>query len=109
VSNAYLLIAEMMGLVGLAAFGLVMAVVLGWALLNRRAAFTVAAGAAGVDGTALWLGAHAALGAALVVGLVDHYFFSMSFQSAGTLFWLIVALCLATTRLARQANGARVF
>ena len=60
----------------------------------------------GVDASALWLGAHAGLVAALAVGVVDHYFFQMSFQSAGTLFWLYVGLCLAATRLSGLRSAA---
>lgn len=105
VSSAYLLLAEQMGLVGLTAFGLVVAVVFGWAFRQRRAVYAVDTGATGVDVIALWLGAHAALAAALAVGVVDHYFFEMSFQSAGTMFWLMVGLCLAATRLASAARA----
>ena len=98
VSSAYLLMAEQMGLVGLAAFGLVLAVVFGWGFAHRQAVYATGDEPAGA--TALWLGLHAGLAAALVVAVVDHYFFEMSFQSAGTLFWLFVGLCLAATRLA---------
>jgi O-antigen ligase len=98
VSSAYLLMAEQMGLVGLAAFVGVMGVVFAWALTRRRAVY--AADEARVGATGSWLGLHAGLAAALAVGVVDHYFFEMSFQSAGTLFWMFVGLCLATSRLA---------
>jgi polysaccharide biosynthesis protein PslJ len=99
VSSAYLLIAEQMGLVGLAAFGLVMATVLVWAFSRRQAVY--AAGEHGADGLpAQWLGLLAGLIAALAVGVIDHYFFRLSFQSAGTLFWLYVGLLLAATKLA---------
>jgi hypothetical protein len=98
VSSAYLLIAEQMGLVGLTAFLLVIATVLVWAFRQRHAVY--AAGAAVADGLpAQWLGLMAGLLAALAVGVVDHYFFRLSFQSAGTLFWLYVGLLLAATRL----------
>ncbi|MCC6190504.1 MAG: O-antigen ligase family protein [Anaerolineales bacterium] len=101
VSNAYFLIAEQMGLVGLAAFLLVMLVVLGWGFQSRRAVYAASTADAGVDATALWLGAHAGLSAALAVGVVDHYFFTLSFQPAGTLFWMFAGMALAATRLAR--------
>jgi hypothetical protein len=102
VSNAYFLIAEQMGLVGLASFVVVMLLVFGWAFRHRRAAYAAQSGVDGPDATGLWLGAHAGLGAALVVGVVDHYFFSLSFQPAGTLFWVFVGLALAATRLASE-------
>ncbi len=94
VSNAYLLIASKTGLPGLALFGLVLAVTFGWAWRVRQAWL------ARPELTAYALGLHAALVAALVVGVVDHYFFNLEFQAAGTLFWMILGLALATTRLA---------
>jgi O-antigen ligase len=106
VSSAYLLIAEQMGLVGLAMFLAVIAVVFGWAFAKRRAVYALEAG--GPDGhgqVLLWLGAHAGLAAALAVGVVDHYFFKLSFQPAGTIFWMFVGLSLAATRLATVRAG----
>lgn len=94
VSNAYLLMAEKMGLFGLLVFLAVIGVVYGWAFRHRRQVY------ANEALTPLWLGAHAGLAAALVVGLVDHYFFNLAFQPAGTIFWIFVGLCLAATRLA---------
>ena len=95
VSSAYLLLAEQMGLVGLGFFVLAISVVLGWGLQHRRAALSDSALAAG------WLGVHAALIAALVIGLLDHYFVNLEFQAAQTFFWLLVGLALAATRLAQ--------
>ena len=106
VSSAYLLMAEQMGLVGVAAFALILLVIFGWAFRQRRAVYAVDVTPGGVDASALWLGAHAGLVAALAVGVVDHYFFQMSFQSAGTLFWLYVGLCLAATRLSGLRSAA---
>ena len=95
VSSAYLLLAEQMGVVGLAAFMISIAVVLGWSLQHRRAALSD-------PGLApLWLGIHAALIAALVIGLLDHYFVNLEFQAAQTFFWLLVGMALAATRLAQ--------
>lgn len=93
VSNAYLLIASKMGLVGLAGFGLVMATVLGWTLVRRREL------AADESLAAIGLGLFAGLVAALTVGIFDHYFFNLAFQAAGALFWIFVGLCLAANRL----------
>ena len=92
-----------MGLVGLAAFGLVIGTALVWAFVRRRAVY--AAGISSEAGLpAQWLGLLAGLIAALAVGVVDHYFFKLSFQSAGTLFWLYVGLLLAATRLAAERS-----
>ena len=98
VANAYLTITSEMGLVGLAAFLGVLGAIFGWAFVSRRQAEGVAPAV-----EPLWLGLHAGLVAALVVGLFDHYFFNLDFQPAGTIFWLFAGLALAATRLARQA------
>ncbi len=98
VSNAYLLMTSEMGLVGLALFLSAIAAVFGWALTRRREVY------ADEQLTGLWLGALSGLAAALVVGLVDHYFFNLEFHAAGTLFWIFVGLSLAATRLA-EAGG----
>jgi O-antigen ligase len=109
VSSAYLLIAEQMGLIGLAVFLVSMAAVFIWSFSRRRWLYAAADSLAGQGRLALWLGAHAGLAAALVVGVVDHYFFELSFQPAGSLFWIFVGLCLAATRLAgaAPANSAQ--
>jgi O-antigen ligase len=96
VSSAYLIMAEEMGMVGLAGFLFIIAVVLGWSFINRRAVY------ADERLTPVWLGAHAGLAAALTVGVADHYFFNIEFQPSGAIFWIFVALCLSATRLATQ-------
>jgi O-antigen ligase len=96
VSSAYLIMTEEMGIVGLGVFCLALLTVFGWGYLQRRRVW-------GDEKLApLWLGAHAGLAAALTVGLVDHYFFKLDFQPAGTIFWIFVGLCLAATRLAEE-------
>ena len=99
VSSAYLLMAEQTGLLGLAAFALVLATTLGWAAGHARRA---------LHNTALapaWLGAHAALVAALVISIFDHYFVHLDFHPLQTLFWLVLGLALAATRLASLPAG----
>lgn len=100
VSNAYLLIASKMGLVGLAGFALVMATVLGWTLVRLRAPAADASLAVDESLSAIGLGGFAGLVAALTVGVFDHYFFNLAFQAAGALFWMFIGLSLAATRLA---------
>lgn len=97
VSNAFLLIASKMGLVGLAVFFLAVGSVFGWGLVRRQAVY------ADENLTAIWLGLLAGLAAALTVGIFDHYFFNLAFQAAGTLFWIFIGLALAATRLARSS------
>ena len=100
VANAYLTIASETGFVGLAAFLLVLAAIFGWACGARRLARQAP------ELEPQWLGLHAGLIAALVVGLFDHYFFNLDFQPAGTIFWLFAGMALAATRLIK--NSAHV-
>jgi hypothetical protein len=93
VSNVYLLIAEEMGLVGLVAFLGLMAMLFALAWRVRREAL------ADARLEPLWLGLHAALAAALVGGLFDHYFFNLDFHHAITFFWLMFALTAAASGL----------
>jgi O-antigen ligase len=97
VSNAYLSIAQQMGFVGLAILIAALAVVFAWAFEHRRAARS------DPHLEPLFLGAHAALVAALTVGMGDHYFVNLDFQPAQTLFWMIIGICLSTTRLSRTS------
>ncbi len=97
VSNAYLSIAQQMGFVGLAILLLILIVVFGWAFDHRRKAY------ADPLLEPLFLGSHAALVAALVVGLGDHYFVNLDFQPAQTLFWMVIGLGLSATRLSRTS------
>jgi hypothetical protein len=50
------------------------------------------------------LGLHAALLAALVDAVADHFFFRLDFQASVTLFWLLVALTLTSSRLTREST-----
>ncbi len=104
VSNAYLLMATQMGLVGLGAFGILIATLVGWCLSRWRRV------RADDRIAPQWSGLLAGVVAALTVGLVDHYFFNLDFQSAGALFWTFIGLLLAATRLAHgeDARLARI-
>ncbi len=96
VSNLYLIIAETMGLVGLAAFlGLIGAVLTRIAVAWHRMA------PGGLR--AVLLGCLAALTAALTSGMADHYFFT--YPHAFALLWLIVALAMSAIGLI-GAEGA---
>lgn len=94
VSSVYLLIAENMGLLGLAAFLVLMAAVIVYGLSARHAAEQIPGLAA------IWLGLLAALISALVNGIGDHYFFNLEFQHAVLIFWICVGMSLAATRIA---------
>lgn len=90
VSSLYLIIAETMGLVGLAAFLGVIGALCGRLALAWR---TMPA-----DGLrAVVLGGLAALCAALTTGLLDHYFFT--YPHAFALLWLTIGLATSAIRV----------
>lgn len=87
VSSVYLLMAEQMGLVGVASFLLTMGI------------FFVRSLQAWLDGlnedeglAPIVLGVCAALIGAMTAGVVDHYFFNLDFPHSVTLFWIFVGL-----------------
>ncbi len=97
VANVYLIIAEQMGLVGLAAFlGVVGTVLVRFWLRWRSLAIPARL-------EPLWYGTHAALIGGLVGGVFDHYFFSLDFHHSVTLFWFIVGLATVATQLVDRA------
>jgi O-antigen ligase len=97
VSSVYLLLAEQMGLLGLAAFVGVVGAVLFRAM---RTALTHAG--TGLD--SILVGSVAAMAAALVAGLLDHHFVNIRFPHMTALFWLVAALCVISGELAREAS-----
>jgi len=99
VSNAYLTIAQEMGFAGLGIFLAALAVLFAWAFDHRRRAY------ADPELEPLFLGLHSAILAALVVGLGDHYFVNLDFQPAQTIFWMIIGLALAATRLSKDVES----
>jgi O-antigen ligase len=96
VSNVYLLIAEEMGLVGLAGFLLIMGVFFAYAWTAWRRMERDA------EAEPLLLGLAVALLGAMVGGLTDHYFFNLDFPHSVALFWLYAGLAVVTIKV---ANG----
>jgi O-antigen ligase len=103
VSNVYLLIAEEMGLIGLAAFLVIVAlffrqVWLAWPQVRQ---------CVGLE--AVFLGLAAAIVGILVGGLVDHYFFNLNFPHSVAVFWLYLGLAMVAIRLGTKdvADGAQ--
>jgi O-antigen ligase len=96
VASVYLLIAGEMGLVGLAAFLILMLTLFVSAWRTRRAASNRS------DVGAIWWGLHAALIGALVGGIFDHYFFNLDFHHSVTLFWLYIGLAAVATRMVQN-------
>jgi O-antigen ligase len=93
VASVYFTIAGRMGLLGLLAFFGVIGTVFAYAFRHRRAA------KADERRDAVWLGLHAALIGALVAGVFDHYLFNMDFHHAVTIFWMMLGMAAAATRL----------
>ena len=113
VASVYFTIAGRMGLFGLLAFFGVVGAVFAYAFRYRHVFHPVRSGALqrGPGGEerakaldyerrdAVWLGLHAALVGALVAGVFDHYLFNMDFHHAVTIFWMVLGLAVASTRL----------
>jgi O-antigen ligase len=99
VSNVYLLMAEQVGLVGLASFCIVMGVFIARFWRTRP----LVARDSQIE--PLWWGLHAGIVGALFGGLFDHYFFNLDFHHSVTLFWLVVGLATVTTELVREQTS----
>jgi hypothetical protein len=100
VASVYFTIAGRMGLLGLLGFFAVIGTVFIYALRHRHAA------RADERHDAVWLGLHAALVGALVAGVFDHYLFNMDFHHAVTIFWMILGLAVAATRITTNEEGS---
>jgi O-antigen ligase len=98
VANMYLMMANQIGLVGLTLFLLTM---LGVFIYGG-----VAWGRAKRDEhlDSIHLGYHAALVTGLINAIADLYFFRLEYQGSITWFWMVVALCIASSRLVIQNN-----
>ncbi|MBZ0298626.1 MAG: O-antigen ligase family protein [Anaerolineae bacterium] len=102
VASMYLIMANQIGLVGLGIFLTTMVGVLGYGAYAWRQARLNQE----LDST--HLGLHTALLVLLVNAVADLYFFRLDFQASITLLWLVVGLCLASSRLALQQESTVV-
>ena len=96
VSSVYLLMAEEMGLIGLAAFLVILVVFFRqvwvvWPTVRR---------APGLE--AILLGLTAAIAGILVGGIVDHYFFNLDFPHSVSIFWIFLGLAMTAIRLGTE-------
>jgi hypothetical protein len=94
VSNVYLLIAEEMGLIGLGAFLLIVGLFFRQVLKSWPQVQTQ------IGLEAILLGLTAALVGILVGGILDHYFFNLSFPHSVSIFWLYLGLAMTSVHLA---------
>lgn len=102
VASMYLIMANQIGLVGVAIF----LVLVGCVLLYGLVAWRYAVQDEELD--AIHLGYHAALVTALANAVADLYFFRLEYQGAITLFWLTIALALASSRLVLERSALPV-
>ncbi|QPC80875.1 O-antigen ligase family protein [Phototrophicus methaneseepsis] len=96
VANMYLIMANKIGLIGVFFFLLAMAAVFRYGYKAWHYARN------NPELESIHLGYHIALFTALVNAVADLYFFRQDFQASITWFWLIIALCLASSRLVLQ-------
>jgi O-antigen ligase len=89
VSSAYLLMAEEMGLVGVAVF---LAIVVGLYAVLARAWLRLRRDS---RREALLLGVAAAVAAVMVGAFLDHYLFNLVYPHMSTLFWILMGLGMA--------------
>jgi hypothetical protein len=101
VSNVYLLIAEEMGLVGLAVFVLIIGLFY-WQVLR---AWPEVRQHSGLE--AILLGLTAAVTGILAGGLLDHYFFNLNFPHSVSIFWLYLGLAMTTVDLGTKSGRDR--
>lgn len=101
VSSVYLLMAEQMGIVGVAVF------------LVTLGIFFFRCAQAWLDGlkddprlSPILLGLCAALVGAMTAGVVDHYFFNLDFAHSVTLFWIYVGLGVSAILFFEKAKSA---
>jgi len=94
VASMYLIIANTIGLIGLGLFLITMGGVFAYAWRAWQHARQ------DDNLSAILLGYHAGLLAVLTTSIADLYFYRLDFQTPITLFWLTVALALASSRLA---------
>ncbi len=100
VASMYLIMANQIGLTGVAFFALLIVgvFVYGWR------AWKVARN--NDDVRAIHIGYHAALIGVLLNSTADLYFFRLDFHASITLLWLVIALCLTSSRLALERGDS---
>jgi hypothetical protein len=102
VSSLYLLMAEEMGLVGVAAFLLTMLLFANMLVTGLRHPHQ------DQRLEALMLGILGALVGLLAAGVLDHYLFNLTYPHMTALLWIVVGLGVGATQFARQVMENRV-
>jgi len=101
VSMLYLIIAEEMGLVGLAVFLIAVGSFFSFAW---RAWQNLRPTATDDRREALLLGLTAAVAGAMVGGIFDHYLFNLEFPHAVSLFWMLIGLAVSVAHPSSEAK-----
>ncbi len=102
VASFYLIMANQIGVVGLIIFLVMIASIFLYGWQARKKSKT------SDDLESIHLSYHAALLTALVNATADLYFFRLDFQASITTFWIVVALALASSRLALELGESTV-
>lgn len=96
VASMYLIMANQIGVVGVVIFASAIGAVFIYGWQTRRKAVR------SDELESIHLGYHAALVTAMLNATADLYFFRLDFQASITIFWLVVALALTSSRLATE-------
>ena len=107
VSNVYLLIAEEMGLIGLASFLAIVGlffrqVWLAWPKVQGPVPGSEPVQQSNTGLEAILLGLAASVVGILVGGIFDHYFFNLNFPHSVAIFWIYLGLAMAAVRLGSE-------
>jgi O-antigen ligase len=102
VSNVYLLMAEEMGLIGVAVFLVIIFLFFqrvwrAWPSIRRQ-----------IGLEAILLGLSGSIAGILVGGLLDHYFFNLDFPHSVAIFWFYLGLGMTTVHLGTETRSGRV-
>ncbi|MGE5603742.1 MAG: O-antigen ligase family protein [Nitrososphaerales archaeon] len=107
VSNLYLLMAEIMGVLGVFVFLIVIAVYLANLFRAWRQTHVPPQSMENARMEALLLGLLAAIVGALVGGIFDHYLFNLVYPHMGVMLWSYLGLGMVLVRLTREAGDRR--
>lgn len=102
VASMYLIMANQIGLVGVVIYAVMILSVFLYGWRARRYSANIP------ELDSIHLGYHAALLTALINATADLYFFRLDFQASITIFWLVVALTLASSRLTFDVQESTV-
>lgn len=104
VSNLYLLMAEVMGVLGVCVFLILIAAYLANLFGAWRRTRVFPQSTEGARAEALLLGLLAAIIAVLVGGIFDHYLFNLVYPHMGIMLWSYIGLGMVLVRLTRDRS-----